>query len=141
MIHALDLCADNHDISETETAFSQIGLVRSRHLYALKMAGTLKAVIMIDIADMGLNMSDLTSSAKIFILKHEEMSHSIIKACLLGILDRFGVEEIPVLAYPAKRAESLNVPIEKHYNLWILSMNHTDDYFRYLKRLLKFIKH
>jgi hypothetical protein len=69
------------------------------------------------------------------------MSYSIIKACLLGILDRFGVEEIPVLAYPAKRAESLNVPIEKHYNLWILSMNHTDDYFRYLKRLLKFIKH
>jgi hypothetical protein len=35
MIHALDLCADNHDISETETAFSQIGLVRSRHLYSL----------------------------------------------------------------------------------------------------------
>jgi hypothetical protein len=44
MIHALDLSADNHDISETEAAFSQIGLVRSRHLYSLKKADELKAV-------------------------------------------------------------------------------------------------
>ncbi|BBO72216.1 hypothetical protein DSCA_61460 [Desulfosarcina alkanivorans] len=141
MIHALDLGADNHDIRETEAAFDQIGLVRSRHLYSIKMAGELKAVIMIDIADIGLNMSDLTNSAKFIILKHEGLSYPIIQASLVELFNRFHLDELPVLTYPAQSAERLKVPTEKTYNLWILSMNHTDDYFRYLKRLLKFIKH
>jgi hypothetical protein len=141
MIHALDLGPDNHDISDTKAAFDKIGLVRSRHLYSLKMADELKAVIMVDIADMGLNMSDLTNSAKIIILKHEGLSHTVIQGSLLEIFGKFNLDEMPVLAYPAQSAKELNLPFDKIYNLWILNMNHTDDYFRYLKRLLKFIKH
>jgi hypothetical protein len=140
MIHALDLSADNHDISETEAAFSQIGLVRSRHLYSLKKADELKAIVMINFADMGLNMSDLTNSIKIIILKREEMSYPIIQASLLELFNLLRIDEMPVLAYPAESAEDLGVPIEKLYNLWIFDLNFMDDYFRYLKRLLKFFK-
>ncbi|MBC2743966.1 MAG: PilZ domain-containing protein [Desulfosarcina sp.] len=141
MMHALDLGVDNHAITETEAAFEKIGLIRSRHLFSLKMANVLKAVIMINIADIGLNMSDLTNSVKVIILKHEGLNYPIIQASLLELFDRFQLDEMPVLTYPAQSAATLEIPFEKIYNLWILSMNHTDDYFRYLKRLLKFIKH
>ncbi|BBO79026.1 hypothetical protein DSCW_64430 [Desulfosarcina widdelii] len=141
MIQALDLGYDSHDISETEAAFAQIGLLRSRHLYALKMSGDLKVVFVVNMADIGLNMSDLTNSIKMFIVRHGGLNYQIIRACLRTLIDQFQLNEIPVLTYPATSAEALAIPFEKKYNLWILNMNHTDDYFRYLKRLLKFIKH
>jgi hypothetical protein len=141
MVHALDLSADNHDMAETEAAFARLGLLRSRHLYSLTMLDELKALVIVNIADIGLNMSDLTNSVKIIILKHEGLNYPIIQACLLNLFERLQLAEMPVLIYPAQSATALEIPIEKTYNLWIFDLNHTDDYFRYLKRLLKFYKH
>lgn len=141
MIQAMNLGADNQDIRETEAAFSQIGLTRSRHLYSLKMADVLKAIIMINIADIGLNMSDLTNSVKIIIMKQERLTYPIIQAGLLDLFKRLQLEEMPVLTYPVQSATALGIPFEKIYHLWIYDLNHTDDYFRYLKRLMKFFKH
>lgn len=141
MIQAHDLSATANSIEDTKTAFQAIGLVRDRHLYAVKMAGELKAIIVINIADIGLNMSDLTNAAKVILLKPEGLTYRIIRHCLMMLFDRFHIEAMPVLVYPAPMAASLGIPHEKTYHLWILSMKHTDSYFRYLKRLLKFIKH
>ncbi|MFO7714052.1 hypothetical protein [Desulfosarcina sp.] len=141
LIQALDLSADNHDIKETEQAFAQIGLLRCRHLFTLKMADILKIVIIIDIADIGLNMSDLTNCVKIIILNHEGLDGQIIQTSLSDLFDRLQLEDMPVLTYPAQSARALGIPMEKLYNLWIFDLNYTDDYFRYLKRLLKFFKH
>ena len=141
MILALDLSATANDIKETKTAFQAIGLVRDRHIYAIKMAAAQKAIVVINIADIGLNMSDLTNSAKVILLKPEGLTYGIIRRCLKMLFDRFRIESMPVLVYPAPVAAALEIPHEKTYNLWILSMKHTDSYFRYLKRLLKFIKH
>jgi hypothetical protein len=62
---------------------------------------------MINIADMGLNMSDLTNSIKIIILKREEMSYPIIQASLLELFNLLRIDEMPVLAYPAESAEDI----------------------------------
>ena len=141
MIDALDLGADNHDMTATEAAFSEIGLLRSRHLYSLKRLDELKALIIINIADIGLNMSDLTNSVKIIILKHEGLNYQIIRSSLLKLFDGLQIDEMPVLIYPEQISTTMKIPVEKKYNLWIFDLNHTDDYFRYLKRLLKFYTH
>ncbi len=141
MIHALNLGDDCHDIDDIQKAFERIGLARDRHLYALKLAGVLKAVIVLNVTDIGLNMSDLTNSVKIIVLKQEDLNYRIIRTALLALFQRHQIDEMPILAFPATVAAALDIPCEKVYNLWILNMNHTDDYFRYLKRLLKFIKH
>ncbi|MCB2148117.1 MAG: PilZ domain-containing protein [Deltaproteobacteria bacterium] len=141
MIDALDLGANNHDMTATESEFSKIGLLRSRHLFSLKMLDELKALIIINIADIGLNMSDLTNSVKIIILKHENLKYQIIRSSLLNLFGGLQIDEMPVLIYPVQSATAMEIPTEKTYNLWIFDLNHTDDYFRYLKRLLKFYKH
>jgi hypothetical protein len=140
MIQALDLGVDNCDISEAEAAYAEIGLVRQRHLYALKMRENLKAVIMIDVADIGLNMSDLTNSVKIFVLDKQELSYPILRLALLNLFEKHRIEEMPVLIHPAEIMDDLGGPKEKNYHLWVFDLNYTDDYFRYLKRLLKFLK-
>jgi hypothetical protein len=96
---------------------------------------------MINFADMGLNMSDLTNSIKIIILKREEMSYSIIQASLLELFNLFArLMKCQCSPTRQKALRTLGVPIEKLHICGYLSMNHTDDYFRYLKRLLKFFK-
>lgn len=140
MIQAFDLGVEDHEISETEAAYAELGLVRARHLYALKMQENVKAIIMIDLADIGLNMSDLTNSAKVIILDKQELSYPIIRSALLILFDKFRIDEMPILVHPAKSVDDLDIPNEKIYNLWIFDLNYTDDYFRYLKRLFKFLK-
>jgi hypothetical protein len=116
-------------------------LSRSRHLFAFKEAGELKAVFMINIADIGLNMSDLTNCVKVIILKSDGLSYPVVQAALSALFDKLRLDEMPVLAYPAQSATALAIPTEKTYHLWIYDLNYTDDYFSYLKRLLKFVKH
>ena len=140
MTQALDLGVDDREISGTVVAYAELGLVRARHLYALKMQEKLKAVIMIDVADIGLNMSDLTNSVKFIVLDKQGLSYPIIRSSLLNLFDKFQIDEMPVLIHPAESADDLGAPSEKIYNLWIFDLNYTDDYFRYLKRLFKFLK-
>jgi hypothetical protein len=52
---------------------------------------------------------------------------------------RLGSEEIPVLLYPLAFVEEQSLPYDKIYNLWVCSLQYSDPYFRYLKRLLRFI--
>jgi len=49
--------------------------------------------------------------------------------------------EVPVLLFPVAYADDRSIAYERLYNLWVLNMQYTDYYFRYLKRLIKFIKH
>jgi hypothetical protein len=64
-------------------------------------------------------MSDLTHSVKILILKPEGLNHTIVRASLVNRFDRFRLDEMPVLTFPANDAVRLNIPSEKIYNLWI----------------------
>ena len=46
----------------------------------------------------------------------------------------------PILIYPKEYLEFQEIPYERTYNLWVLNMNNTDNYFRYLTRLLRFVQ-
>jgi hypothetical protein len=43
------------------------------------------------------------------------------------------------LLYPAAYADDHHIEYEKIYNLWVCSLQYSDEYFRYLKRLLRFV--
>ena len=44
-----------------------------------------------------------------------------------------------ILLYPAVYADNQSIAYEKLYNLWACSVKSSDEYFRYLNRLLRFI--
>jgi hypothetical protein len=139
MLKALDLNTEIPEVDELSSEYHKLGLRRERRLFAVREDGALKAIFMINLSDLGLNLSDLTNCIKIFVLDTdnfpvERLKQSIAQA--LGIIQR---EEMPILLFPVFYADQQGLHYEKIYNLWAFSMQYSDAYFRYLKRLLRFV--
>jgi hypothetical protein len=140
MIDALDLTPESIDLSELNGEYAKVGFRRERFVFSLKMGGRTHALIVADIADIGLNLSELTSSVKVFFLDTRQVSKEILNRALHHIAELYLIEDVPILIYPAESAKKLSFPIEKFYYLWIMNTAFSDHYFRHLNRMLRFIK-
>jgi len=136
MLKALDLEPEMLGLNALSGEYQRSGFKRDRHLFALKMAGGLKAVIMVNVSDIGLNMSNVTNCIHVIILDAENLPPSGLYAVLSQLSQYYEEEEIPVLLYPVAYADNNSLPYEKTYNLWVLNMAYTDHYFSCLNRLL-----
>jgi hypothetical protein len=139
LIEALDLIPERLNIDSLTGEYRSLGLKRDRHLYSLRENGHLKAVVMVSIADLGLNLSDLTNCIKIFVLDGNNLPKDIFCAVLSTVAKAFQQDEVPVLLFPAVYADNQDISYEKHYNLWVINLQYTDPYFKYLNRLLRFV--
>ena len=110
-----------------------------RPLYSLKKNGQLKAVLLANLSDIGLNLSDITNCVKIFVTDKAELSAAILQAAISKVADITGKEGFPTLLYPAAIADEQKISYERIYNLWVLNLQYSDPYFKYLGRLLRFI--
>ena len=137
MIQALDLEPGISSHEELSKEYQRVGFKKERNLYALKKDGSLKAIIMASVSDIGLNMSDLTNCIKVIVLDQDGFSCDILYSMLSILSAQYVQQRIPVLLYPVNYIENQSISYEKIYNMWILSMEYTDHYFRYLKRLLR----
>ena len=141
MIRAMGLDEDTEKFDELADTYREIGLIRDRHLFALEHNCELKAVIMVNLSDLGLNMSDLTNCITVFVMNRNELSAAIIQHVCTRLIKQFKQAYLPVLLHPAKDAAALKIATEKEYIFWTLNTNYGDEYFRYIKRLVKFIQH
>jgi hypothetical protein len=139
MLEAIDLTPENMDCNELSNQYHQLGLTRVRHLYSLKKNGQLKAVLLANLSDIGLNLSDITNCIKVFVTNKSEFSADILNAAIAKVADITGKEDFPALVFPAAFADEQKIAYEKIYNLWVCSLQYSDPYFKYLGRLLRFI--
>ncbi len=137
MVRALDLEPGRSDCDELSREYARLELKRERHLFSLKKDGILKALVMFNISDMGLNMSELTNCAKIIVLDPEDVSREMIESVLSNLSSQLAQKEFPVLLYPSEYAEKNSITCPKLYNLWILNTQYSDEYFRFIQKLLK----
>lgn len=139
MLRAMGLDVYADDFKNLADDYRDVGLIRDRHLLALEKNGQLKAVLMVNLSDTGLNMSDLTNCISIFILNRTGLFADVIHAVSAQLVKQYDQPYLPVLLYPSTDAEALQIQVEKEYIFWALNTNYGDGYFRYIKRLLKFI--
>ena len=137
MIGALDLEPGDGELSDLSEEFRKLGLKRERQLYAIKADDRLQAVAMVNLADIGLNLSDLTNSITLFVLDQHELTNATIYDALSVLMKRFGQQELPVLIYPEAAAQSLEIPVEKRYVMWSLMPHYSDSYNRSLNAILR----
>jgi hypothetical protein len=137
MLDALDLGPEHIQDNGLEEEFHRLGFKKERYIFALKQHGLLKAVILVDISDIGLNLSNLTNCIKLIVLDKEGLSREVFTGVVNQISNVVGHLELPVLSYPIDFADAIQLPYEKVYNLWVLDLRFSDIYFRYLQRLLK----
>jgi hypothetical protein len=136
IVPAFDLEPDTENDEELREEFKTLGLKRERHLFSMKINGLLKAVIIANISDMGLNMSNLTNCLKIFILDPVGITKDILNLMLSMLCVKLKQDQIPVLIYPSTFAKTKNFPIEKEYNLFILNLQYLDQYFEFANKTI-----
>ncbi len=139
MTGALDLTVDKFRHNQLSELYHQAGLKWNRRFYSLKRNGRLKAVVAAVITDVGLNLSDLTNSLTVFVVDSRELTENILRAMLSSIAQKFTQDEVAVLLYPVAYADEQGIAYEKLYNLWVCRLQSSDEYFRYLNRLLRFV--
>lgn len=139
MIHALDLEPNLINVDEPSKEYHRIGLKKERHLFALKKDGRLKAVIIVNLSDIGLNMSELTNCIQVIVIDPDELNKDIINIIFSLINDKFEQIDMPMLLYPVDFAERQSIQYEKLYNLWILNLQYSDLYFKFCDTKLRIL--
>jgi len=140
MLEALDLKADTAACHELADEYRKLEFKKERHLFALKKDGDFMAFAMVNISDIGLNMSNLTNCPTVIVLD-DDVDRRILTSFMSFIATKYDGSDLPVLLYPATHAMKCSISSEKLYNLWILNMQYTDHYFSYLENLIKHIQH
>ena len=139
MLDAIDLTPEKLDCDELSKEYSKEGLIRQRQLYSLKKNGSLQAIFLVNTSDVGLNLSDITNCVKVFVTDSEQLDADILRAAVSTVAEITGKDDFPTLLYPVSFADEQKIDYEKIYNLWVCSLQYSDEYFRYLSRLLRFI--
>ena len=139
LIDALDLRPEKIDGMDLSREYAKLGLTRLLHLYSLKNNGQLKAVFQVNQSDVGLNLSDITSCIKVYVTDSQEFGKDIFQTAIAMIAEITEKKDFPTLIYPAAYADENDIAYDKNYTLWVCSLQYSDAYFRYLKRLVRFI--
>jgi len=137
MLKALGLEPDMLDQDDVSEAYRGLGFKRCRYLYSLKKEGKLKAVALVNISDVGLNLSGLTNSINFIVVDPVGLTKDLVYSALSMLLTKFERAEMPILLYPVSYADSQSIPYEKRYALWTLNLEYLDPCFKFLSRLLR----
>ena len=140
MLKAMDLEPGGWQEEQLCREFQNHGFKRERHLFALRAGGRLKALLIVNISDIGLNLADLVHCINAMILEPRELPPEVLFSALRQVLRATGQHGIPTLIFPQSYAEENAIPIEKVYHLWAYDIHgHSQKYYKYLSRLMKYI--
>lgn len=138
---ALDLLPETFADQSLNEEFQRHGFKRERIIYTLKENGLQRAIIIVNLADTGLNMSEITSAIQVFIFEPETLPRSVLDLILSLLCCKTKRKKAPILLYPESYAEENDISIEKKYSLFIFDTKHLDHYFRHLQSLIRSINH
>lgn len=132
LIDSLDLSPDYVDDGELTQKYRDAGLSKKRFVFSLKKNQTLKAVLLVNITDVAINMSDLTNCITLFVVDPTDLTRENIQMVFGHLAPYFEQSHFPVMLYPLSFAEKIDFNYEKRYILWILSTKYSDHYFQFL---------
>lgn len=122
-----------------EEMYARAGLRRKYSLLKLTFAGQAKAYLLVDESDVGINLSDLLNSIKVFITDGKGLAWDTLCRAIREVGRKvYSTEKFPVLIYPTSYAEQEAIAYEKTYNLWALDSLYGDDYSEHLKAKARF---
>jgi len=139
MLDAIDLTPEKLDCNGLSNEYHQVGLARERQLFSLRQDGSLKTIFLVNTSNVGLNLSDITNCVKVFVTDSEQLDAEILRAAISTVAALTEKKDFPALIYPAAFADEHEIDYEKIYYLWVCSLQYSDEYFRYLGRLLRFL--
>lgn len=131
MLRALDLIPENMDGPKGDLSdlYQEMGLWRERRVFTLKQDAQVKVVIMANVADFALNLSDLTNCINFFVID-EQTPYEILQQSISMLGQYYSAAKVPVLVYPLSYARNSGRSFDRVYRLWALDMQYTDEFFK-----------
>ena len=141
-LQALDLLTEKLGAEEgLNEIYRECGFKRRKLLFSLKEKEDLIAIFMLNISDIGLNLSDLTNCIHVFILEPHNLPSDMLHGALSKIASYYDHDNIPVLIFPSSYTDNNSISINKKYNFWVLDVHKIGDrYYSYLDRLIRLSK-
>lgn len=125
---------DGQNNGSLEKVYAETGFIRRWKFFALAGAGNLKAFIVAEESDAGINLSDLLNGFKVFVMD-PHLPPDILFAAVGNLARQYPQESFPLLIYPDDYAqEECNKYEKKQYFLWILDVQYVDKYLEYEER-------
>ena len=125
------------DGESLEEVYKRSGFTRKWKAYSLTYKHELKAVLIVNQADLGLNLSELLNGIKIIITDSACLPWDVLSSAIARLTEIYTVEKIPLLIYPHTYLENKNISYEKQYIMFIMDIQHGKDFLDYMKGKLK----
>lgn len=117
-----------------EEVYARNGFLRRWKTFALIYLGELKAFIISEESDTGINLSNLLNGFKIFVMT-PHLPPDILFLAVSELSKNHGTESVSLLIYPDDYAHMKSTIYEnKKYSLWILDVQYLNKYLEYVKR-------
>lgn len=139
MLDAFDLQPGTVPLDGLDKEYQRLGFKKEKRLYSLLEGGELKALILANITNIGLNMANLTNCVTVIVID-ESLPRHFIESALFQVAGEYEHKEMPVLMYPVSYAENASLPFEKIYALWIFNLEYLDQYFKFCDTFFSSIK-
>ena len=131
---ALGLAQKSRSEKPLEEAYSRLGFLRKWRAYSLKFMGELESVLIVNRSDLGFNLSELLNGVKVLLVNPEHLSWRILSTVIGQLLRKFHMEEVSIMFFPTEHVETMDIPYEKQYQLWIYDARFVDQFVQYMKR-------
>jgi hypothetical protein len=133
LLKALDLTGASGR-EELEQTYAAHGLKRRTRSHSLCEQGILKAVILVNESDLGINLSELLNCIQVLILDPEGMPWSVLSSAIGMLSAESHADKVPVMFFPHTYAEIQGVPYEKTYEAWVLNCGRGSSFMDYMQR-------
>jgi hypothetical protein len=137
LLDVLQLGHENDASIPLEKVYESYGLIRRWKTYALMQSSQLKAILLVNQASLGLNLSELLNSITILVTDPMNLPWSTLSSAIQQLSSVFEVKQIPVMIYPHTYLEEKSVSYEKKYLLWILDAQYGKNYLDYMQDKVK----
>jgi len=134
LLKALGLDEDAANRDKLHETYSAIGLKRRWRSYSLCEHGILKAVIVANESDFGINLSELLNCIQTFAVDPEGLPWSVLSVAVGRLTAGYQGDKVPLMFYPCDYAKSQNIPYEKEYVAWVLNCAQGNRFMEYMQR-------
>ncbi|VVS91094.1 hypothetical protein [Desulfoluna spongiiphila] len=133
---ALDLAERQAPADVLSARYRKAGLKKERQLWTLHKDKLTVAILIVNISDVALNMSELTNCIKVCITRPDLLTKDILTQTLNILAKPFETVNLPVLTHPYSWVEQSGFHFQKRYLLWAFSTQYSDYYMQYFSDLL-----
>jgi hypothetical protein len=112
----------NNNHNNIVSMYDKIGLKRESKVFSIRQNGRIKAALIVDGSDMGVNMPELLNSIKVIVIDHT-LPWSLLRDSISIVDKAYDSSTIMVLIFPFNYLEQQGVECKKKYNFWIINTN------------------